>query len=398
VFFEAMMACPDTRLGIARDEDGAILGFSSAIAVCQEALPILESHPLSAAVLPAFKRHMGLSELPRTAEDSNIYYLFHLAHLDRKADAVRAALIRSQFGIFALGGVYLVATPIPFYKKMFEALGFGRIAGAESSFYGTAQPCDSYVLDLSRGGVEGWIESFLSPSHELRIQLLGRFRLSVGGQSVPDAEWRLRKAKALVKLLALAPGHHLHREQVMDALWPEMGMREAANNFHQALHTARQALASVADGQCKLTLKDQMLSLEWPWGIQTDVERFEHAANEARGGRDASKHQRAADLYAAELLPEDRYEDWCAAKRDALRDVYVGLLSDVAALQEASGQLAAAIAAHRQILEADPLDESANAALVRLYGESGRPREAARQREELRRLVDEGDAGPLRAR
>jgi two-component SAPR family response regulator len=78
--------------------------------------------------------------------------------------------------------------------------------------------------------------------------------------------------------------------------------------------------------------------------------------------------------------------------------VYVGLLSDVAALQEASGQLAAAIAAHRQILEADPLDESANAALVRLYGESGRPREAARQREELRRLVDEGDAGPLRAR
>ena len=37
---------------------------------------------------------------------------------------------------------------------------------------------------------------------------------------VPDGAWRLRKARELVKLLALARGHRLHREQAMDALWP----------------------------------------------------------------------------------------------------------------------------------------------------------------------------------
>ena len=54
----------------------------------------------------------------------------------------------------------------------------------------------------------------------VRIWLLGRFRVSVGSQTIEDEQWRLRKAASLLKLLALAPGHRLHREQAMEALWP----------------------------------------------------------------------------------------------------------------------------------------------------------------------------------
>ena len=39
------------------------------------------------------------------------------------------------------------------------------------------------------------------------------------GSRLPEKAWRLRKARELVKLLALAAGHRLHREQVMDVLW-----------------------------------------------------------------------------------------------------------------------------------------------------------------------------------
>ena len=76
----------------------------------------------------------------------------------------------------------------------------------------------------------------------VRVWLLGRFRISVGTHIVEEGEWRLRKAAALVKLLALAPSHHLHRERAMDLLWPEHGRRAAANNLSQALHAARRAL------------------------------------------------------------------------------------------------------------------------------------------------------------
>jgi DNA-binding SARP family transcriptional activator len=55
----------------------------------------------------------------------------------------------------------------------------------------------------------------------VRIWLLGGFRVSVGSRTVEEGVWRLRKAAAaLVKLLALAPGHRLHRELAMDLLCP----------------------------------------------------------------------------------------------------------------------------------------------------------------------------------
>ena len=47
----------------------------------------------------------------------------------------------------------------------------------------------------------------------LRIHLLGGFRVAVDGRAIADAAWRRRAASGLVKLLALAPGHRLHRER-----------------------------------------------------------------------------------------------------------------------------------------------------------------------------------------
>ena len=41
----------------------------------------------------------------------------------------------------------------------------------------------------------------------LRIRLLGGFSVSVGSRNISQDEWRSKKAAALVKLLALAPGH-----------------------------------------------------------------------------------------------------------------------------------------------------------------------------------------------
>jgi DNA-binding SARP family transcriptional activator len=57
----------------------------------------------------------------------------------------------------------------------------------------------------------------------LHLWLLGGFRAEVGGQAVPEQRWHRRKACSLVKLLALAPRHRLHREQLMDILWPGLG-------------------------------------------------------------------------------------------------------------------------------------------------------------------------------
>src|SRR3712207_7411861 len=82
----------------------------------------------------------------------------------------------------------------------------------------------------------------------LRVSMLGRFEVAVGSRVVGEDGWRLRKAASLVKLLALAPHHRLHREQAMESLWPDLSPRSAANNLHQTLHAARRALEPDARG------------------------------------------------------------------------------------------------------------------------------------------------------
>src|SRR5918994_4604244 len=77
----------------------------------------------------------------------------------------------------------------------------------------------------------------------VRIWLLGGFRIAVGySRSIEEDQWRLKKAGSLLKLLALAPAHRLHRDQVMDLLWPQLDSEAALNNLHYALHVARRTL------------------------------------------------------------------------------------------------------------------------------------------------------------
>ena len=145
------------------------------------------------------------------------------------------------------------------------------------------------------------------------MTLLGGFAAETDGVPVPDSAWRLRKAKDLVKLLALADGRRLHREQAMDALWPDRGPDSAANNLNQAVHAARRALGSDA-----ITLLDGVLRLE----AGVDVDEFVRAAEDARSARTAEACRRAVGLYGGELLPENRYDDWASSERERLADLH----------------------------------------------------------------------------
>jgi len=110
-----------------------------------------------------------------------------------------------------------------------------------------------------------------------RIGLLGRFRVAVGGVEVPGEAWRCSKAAALVKLLALAPAHRMHREQVMDVLWPTLGPAAAAN-LRKAVHYARRALD--VEGSSAIVSSGEMLSL--PSGqVVIDLEVWRAAAGRA---------------------------------------------------------------------------------------------------------------------
>src|SRR5256885_17191374 len=82
----------------------------------------------------------------------------------------------------------------------------------------------------------------ISVPSSLEIHLFGTFHVTVDGRTIEERQWLRPRPKLLVKLLALQPHHQLHREQVMEMLWPEQELESAANNLHKAIHMARHAL------------------------------------------------------------------------------------------------------------------------------------------------------------
>src|SRR3954465_13269323 len=96
----------------------------------------------------------------------------------------------------------------------------------------------------------------------LRISLLGGFRVGIGPTPVSPDAWRRRKPAALLNILALAPGHKVHREQVMDLLWPELELAAAGANLRKAIHQARMALDDASRGAARLIeFQNDVLSL-----------------------------------------------------------------------------------------------------------------------------------------
>src|SRR5437763_5474025 len=212
---------------------------------------------------------------------------------------------------------------------------------------------------------------------KVSIQLLGRFSVAVDGVPISGDAWRSRRAADVVKLLALAPAHRIHRIEVMEALWPESDPEASGTNLRKALHFAR-----LATGDERSIVNERGVLVLWPDArIETDVERFEAAARRVLEGSDEIASRSAADLYGGDLLPDDRYESWAFEPRGRLHRRYLDVLR--------------AGALWDRLAEEDPTDEHAARELMRTHLDAGERREAIRRFERLREaLRDDLGVGP----
>jgi DNA-binding SARP family transcriptional activator len=212
----------------------------------------------------------------------------------------------------------------------------------------------------------------------VRVWLLGGFQVSVGSRTITQNTWHLRKAAALVKLLALAPSHRMHREQVLDLLWPEANRRAASNNLRTTLHAARKVL-DPAMGARYLASENESLVLSTGGELWVDAEAFEEAARVARHSQEPATYEAALDLYAGELLPTDRYEEWAEEHRRRLQEMYLALLLELARLHQEHADYHSAIEALRRVVWQEPTREEAHAGLMRRYALLGSKGEALAQ-------------------
>lgn len=219
----------------------------------------------------------------------------------------------------------------------------------------------------------------------LLVFLLGRFAVVRGTAEIPAGAWRRRRAADLLRLLALAPGHALHRELAIDCLWPDKDLEDGANNLHRALYDLRKVL-----GEDWVTLEQGVLRLSGQAWV--DVESFETAA----ASDNPAGLALAFELYHGELCPEEPHSADLAARREALRQRFLDVAFKLARRALTEGAPVAAVDVLRRLVAVDPGQEEAHRLLMRALAESGRPADAERQftacREALAQLGTEPEA------
>jgi predicted ATPase/DNA-binding SARP family transcriptional activator len=217
----------------------------------------------------------------------------------------------------------------------------------------------------------------------LRLFLLGSFRVELEGKMLEETAWPRRKVKQLLKVLALQPGYRLHKEQLLEYLWPELEPTSAANNLYRTLHLLRQTLEPEGCRKAEnsyILFKEEIVRLNPAKNIWVDVQAFRSLLEQARIQPDSvSQFEEALKLYQGDLLEEDLYEEWVLPVREELRHKFQQALLTLAEAYRQTGNYLVAINLLHRILGQDQTNESAQRELMLVYALNGQRSEALAQ-------------------
>ncbi len=217
----------------------------------------------------------------------------------------------------------------------------------------------------------------------LEIFLLGRFCVKSEGVGLPETVWKRRKVKNLLKLLALHPNHQLHKEQIIEILWPKLDRAVASSNLYRHLYELRRLLEpDLAQPSASrfITTKMDIVRLESGPDVWIDTQAFEELLEQARLAKSLqSCLEQAVHLYQGDLLLEDLYEEWSFNYRETLKSSFVRALGELAKFYRADHNYDAAIACYKQVLQHNNLSEHTHRELMLTYALTGQRQQALQQ-------------------
>jgi predicted ATPase/DNA-binding SARP family transcriptional activator len=228
----------------------------------------------------------------------------------------------------------------------------------------------------------------INPGKILDIHLIGEFELRWGEHTVRATELPQRKGRDLLKLLALEPSHRMHREQVMEVLWPEVTPSKSANSLYNVLYLLRMELkkAGIHEGEV-LKIEEEIVQFDSCLAIEVDLVEFHTAADHALLRRDLPACKDALELAQGGLLEYNRYDDWAFLPRQEFQQKVVQVQLCLGELLEEQGDWEAARRLYNRVLVQEPLEEKAYAGLMRANAKKGQPETALRQYKILESLL-----------
>jgi DNA-binding SARP family transcriptional activator len=210
------------------------------------------------------------------------------------------------------------------------------------------------------------------------IRDLGAVRVYLGERPL-DRNMR-RKVIGLLCFVSSRPGMAATKDEVLEALWPDLGPDTAGNSLHQTIYFLRRLLeADFKEGTSAgyVHFDGEVLALDEGL-IRTDSRECWRLIDEARTG-DELALDRLVRLYRGTFALDFAYEDWATTYREnlhaaVLSSVEVGVRNAVL-----GGDLERGIRLAQDLLAVDPTADAVELELLRAYKAGGRHAAAAEQ-------------------
>jgi ATP/maltotriose-dependent transcriptional regulator MalT/DNA-binding SARP family transcriptional activator len=217
----------------------------------------------------------------------------------------------------------------------------------------------------------------LAPS--VKVEDQGRVSILVGRRRIAGSDIR-RKVLALVAYLATRPAFSATRDQVLEALWPELEPAVGLNSLNQTIYFLRRVFEPQYDEDVSpdyLRHDSNLVWLDQELVTTRSAECWELIRQIGAGRIDDVLKLSAT--YLGRFALDFEYEEWAIQYRDSLHASYLQIIESTVSADMSSGFYSRGITLARRALEIDPQAEQLEVSLLRLYRNSGAHAAAAEQ-------------------
>ena len=214
---------------------------------------------------------------------------------------------------------------------MFE--GLGRLLRAEDAIP-TFDSAAAALSELGADALVGFVRRLRGdeptqpgarrrPDASIGVYCFDALELVIDNTAIDLSAVRPR-ALSVLRLLALHAGRLVHREVLMDSLWPDVEPEAALHSLQVAVSSLRKVMPPrPAPG---IARQGDAYQLELRPGAFSDVRSFQASLTSATAAMAQGDHRRAyeaassaAEIYRGDLLLDEGPAEWVVGHRDALR-------------------------------------------------------------------------------
>ena len=278
-----------------------------------------------------------------------------------------------------------------------------------------ADPFDGHPVDQSGGGtnLRRWFEREVQPiapaaapaspgaaspggGRAIEVRCFGPFSVRIDGCELAIADLKPRP-RSLLRYLAARAGRWVHRDELIESLWPQLSASAATNSLHVALTAIRNVL-----GPHAALLGRNGEAYRFHGDTDHDLRAFERLIDEAAAARRRGEpiaacalEERAIACYTEEVLSDEGTSDWAVALRDQYRRMFVSACAAVADDHLVAGDDRSAVIAARRGLACDRYSDRLWRTLQESLTRGGLLAERARAEHEYRVVLDELGLAPV---